>query len=133
MERIGNLTLCADVAGLGQQIGDAMTMRFGSRFIALNSSANPAPGTAPWGKYELVTEAKRALEAREVQVPADLTTVKQFRNTRLLSGGRVEQPGSKRRTHYDRFWSWCYAWYAVHGAAGLRSVYGTKNLVTVGG
>lgn len=132
MERLGNLILCVDVNGLGQQIGDAMTAGFPTRFIPLNSSANPPEGYPAWSKKELVTAARYGLENGEWTIPQDRELARQFRNTSLKADGRVEQPGSKRTTHYDRFWSGMYAWYASHAGRGLLSVYGHRGLLVVG-
>jgi phage FluMu gp28-like protein len=132
MEDIPTLTLAVDVAGLGQQINDALSQRFGSRFIAINSSSKPAD-MPPMGRYELATEVKRALEADEGKLPNDRELMAQFKQTRLESNGKVTQPGSKRSTHFDRFWTYCYAWYATHARNAVRSRYADRGLVVVGG
>lgn len=136
MEQIPTLVLAVDVSGLGQQINDYMSSRYGSRFIAINSSSTEyarARGLPPMGRYELATEVKRALEASEVALPTDRSLMQQFGSTQLSADRKVIQPGSKRSTHYDRFWSFCYAWYAANARRAVRSVYANRGLIVVGG
>ena len=132
MERVQGLTLCMDVNGIGQHMNDALSGAYRQRFIPLNSAANPPEGWQPWSKKELVTALKYAMENGELTIPVDISLAKQLRNTRLLADGRIEQPGSKRTTHYDRFWSLAYAWYATLAGRGMRSVYGSKRLIVIG-
>lgn len=132
MKKHKTLTLVLDIAGIGAQIGQAMEAEFGSRFIPMYPGSKPQ-NHAPQDKVEMVTEIKRGLEANELQLCMDREQANQFRKTRKRPNGQVDQPGTSRRSHYDRFWSTTYAWYGASSGNSVQSVYNTKKLIIIGG
>lgn len=131
MRRVKRMRLVLDVAGVGAHIGEALHEEFGDdRVVMMYPGSKPA--TLPsQEKAEMVTEVKRGLEAAELELVPDVELAKQFRRTRLLAGGRVEQPGSRKRTHYDLFWSTVYSWYGTRAAENTVSAYEGRGLVVL--
>lgn len=125
------LSLCIDALGIGMHIAQALEAQFGSRIVLMKAGSRPED-MPKMDKSEMTTELKRALEAGELQIALDREQSLQLRRTRLAAGSKVEQPGSKRATHYDRFWALAYAWYAVRNAK-RESVYERRGLIVIGG
>lgn len=132
LHRNRGMRLALDVAGIGAHAGQALAEEFGSRVILLHPGSKPS-NLPSQEKNELVVELKRALEAEEVELAPDRELALQFRRTRLVAGARVDQPGSRKRTHYDLFWATAYSWYAANAAGHVTSTYERKGLVVIRG
>lgn len=130
MRRWKTMKLVVDVGGIGAHIGQALQTEFGDRVIAMHVGSRPE-NLPKQDKIEMVTEIKRALEASELQLVQDREQAMQFRRTRKLPNGTVDQPGTSRRTHYDRFWATVYAWYGATAGRGLESAYSHKQLFVI--
>lgn len=126
-----SLTLCIDALGIGLHIAQALSEAFTNRVVLMKAGSRPED-MPKMDRGDMTVELKRALEAGELQLAADREQALQLRRTRLLAGGRLDQPGSKRATHYDRYWSLAYAWYAVRNAK-RESIYERRGLIVVGG
>jgi phage FluMu gp28-like protein len=131
LTRAKALTLVVDAGGIGAHIAQALRSEFGDRVIEMMVGSRPKelPGQS---KIDMVTELKRGLEARELELCVDREQAQQFRRTRIKQGGAIEQPGSARETHYDRFWAMTYAWYGATADQRSDSIYNSKKLVVLG-
>lgn len=125
--RLPGMVLALDAHGIGMQIAQGLSSRHGRRVLALHPNAAPQPHLPKLDRLEAVTEVRRALEAGELRLAPDRQQALEFRRTRRVEG-RVDQPGKKRRSHYDRFWATAYAWYAVRASAARTSVYDRRGL-----
>lgn len=138
LERFPLAVLVIDASGIGAGSAEALEERFPGRVLAMHASGlqagqrRRASVTVSTDRYTMAVELKRALEARECQLVGDREQVKQCQRTRLLPGHRIDQPGSRRRSHYDRFWALVYGWWGVR-QGGRRSVYSGRGLLVVGG
>lgn len=130
--RFPALVLVPDVNGIGMQIGQALREQFGARRVLWMQPGSRPPDLPSQDKGLMITECKRALEAGELWLCQDRDQALQFRRTRLV-GGKVEQPGSHKRTHYDRLWAAVYAWYGVAATQGRHSFYADRELIVIGG
>lgn len=126
MSRLTTATLAIDSKGIGMHIGQALKQKFRRRVVEIQPGSKP-DGMPPQDRGEFIAEFKRALENGECELAPDREQMLQFRRTRLLSGGKVEQRGSRKRTHYDRAWATMYAWYATR-LGGRRSIYERRGL-----
>lgn len=126
LSRLPRAVLALDATGIGTHIGQQLHERFRRRVIALKIGSRPE-GLPPQDRSEFVTEFKRALEAGEVELGSDREQTLQFRRTKILSAGKVEQRGSKKKTHYDKAWATMYAWYGTR-VGRRRSVYERRAL-----
>jgi hypothetical protein len=134
LERFSRLVLVVDVTGIGMQIGQALRERFGRRRLIWMQAGSKPSDAPPQDRRGMTLAAKYALEGGEagsLQLLHDTEQWKQFRRTRI-QGEKVEQPGSKKKTHYDRFWACIYAWYGIIAGA-RRSPYREGNLIVIGG
>lgn len=135
LTKFPNMSLVIDEVGIGLQAAQALTSRFGSRVIAMHAGSKP-DGMPVMGRADMVVETRKALEGDRLKLLADREQQQQFHRTRLVkgTGGNliVDQPGSKKRTHYDKFWTVNYAWYGVRARA-RESVYEKRGIVVVGG
>jgi phage FluMu gp28-like protein len=131
LTRLPNLTLVIDSLGVGKQITQTLQARFPGRIIAM------VVGPGGNDRGDLAIETKRAMQAGEFLLAPDREQTLQFKRTKLVKGsGRVlvEQRGSKKRTHYDKFWAACYLWHGIHdGGAQLESIYETRDLRVIDG
>ena len=131
LHRVPTLKVCPDAQGIGAHIAEALTKEFGPRRIV-----NMIPGSKPQDlpsqvKEEMVTEAKRALENGEWELMPDRVQFQQFRRTKRDPAGRINQPGTRKKTHYDRFWAAIYAWYGVQAMKARTSPYSDHGLIVV--
>jgi len=126
LNRLPRAVLAIDATGIGTHIGQILHERFRRRVIPMKIGSHP-DNLPSQDRAEYVTEFKRAMEAAEVEISTDREQALQFRRTKLLSGGKVEQRGSKKKTHYDRAWATMYAWYATR-VGRRRSVYERRGL-----
>lgn len=126
MARLPTAVLALDATGIGIHIGQALKAKFRRRVIEIKVGSKPE-GMPEQSRPEFIAEFKRALESGEVELAADREQMLQFRRTKLLSGGKVEQRGSKHRTHYDRAWATMYAWYGTR-VGSRRSIYERRGL-----
>lgn len=124
--RLPQAVLCVDAQGIGLHIAQALRARFRRRVVYIKAGSKPE-GMPSQEPAEFVTEFRRALEASECELAPDREQTLQFRRIKLLPGGKVEQRGSKRRTHYDRAWATMYAWYGTRLRRN-RSVYERRGL-----
>lgn len=120
------MTIVLDALGIGRHIAESLLKEFGSRVVWMQAGQ---PGQE---RYQLAKELLRALEASELELLPDRELLMQLQRSRITSEGKVEQPGSKRKTHYDRFWALAYGWF---GAAdqSRESVYESRGLQVIGG
>lgn len=133
LHRVDSLVLVVDGNGIGAHIAQALVGEFGPRRIITMIANSKPDGLPPQTKPELVTELKRALEADEIQLAPDREQAEQFKRTKLPGGHIVEQKGSRRKVHFDRFWATTYAWYGTTAAQAVRSVYASRELIVIGG
>jgi phage FluMu gp28-like protein len=128
-----DMVLALDAQGIGFQIAQSLETKWGARVVAVHPSASTGYGKDsdnPNSRYEMALEVKRRLENGTLQLMADKEQMLQFRRTELMTGGRVEQPGSHKKTHYDRFWATVYAVYGLNEGSPL-SIYNRKNLTVI--
>lgn len=130
MDALPAATLVIDAQGVGLQISQSLKNSYGERVIFMKPGSKPE-GLEPQDRKELVTEVKRVLEAGEVEIAPDKDQAIQLRRTRIING-TVDQPGSKKKTHYDKFWSLAYAIYGIRNSQ-RESVYEKRGLLIVGG
>jgi phage FluMu gp28-like protein len=120
-----------DANGIGLGPAQALEAEFGSnRVVQIIPGSKPA-GMPAQTRGDMATTVKRLLEGEALELVQDREQAVQLNRTRIHSGGKVEQHGSKKRTHFDRFWSLAYAAY-VAGGEGGRSVYEQRDLVVLG-
>lgn len=134
MRRCPNLVLCPDSQGIGAHIGQALEREFGPRRVILmipGSKPTEPPGRPVQVREEMVTELKRQMESSEIELMPDKEQFKQFRRTKRKADGKIEQGGTKARTHFDRFWASCYASYAINVLRGKRNPYQDHDLIVV--
>jgi phage FluMu gp28-like protein len=129
LRRLPTARLVIDAHGIGMNSAQALESEFGKRVTPLHAAASP---THIMSKGEMVQELRRGMEAGELFLGADREQTLQFRRTRRLAGGRIEQPGTRKKVHYDRFWAVAYAWFGVAHLAPVRSTYEDHGLLVVG-
>lgn len=132
------MTLVIDAQGIGAGTSEALEETFPGRVLAMRASGvhssqrRRAVRALSTDRYAMAVELKSALESGALALVGDREQTKQLQRTRLLPGHRVDQPGSRRRSHYDRFWALAYGWWGIHSGAVRRSVYGERGLLVVG-
>lgn len=130
LQRIPALRVVLDGNGIGRHTMEALMAEFGEdRVVYMHPGSKPA-GAPSQEREQLATEMKRALEANEAKLVQEAEQYKQFHRTKILKGN-VVQPGSKRKTHYDRFWAACYGWYGTQVRGTIASVYELRDLVVL--
>ena len=82
-------------------------------------------------REDMVTELKRAMESRELEILPNVEQMKQFRRTKRKADGKIDQPGTMKRSHYDRFWATAYAAYGIAAGRRTRSPYEDHSLLVV--
>lgn len=130
MTRLPQMVLAIDATGLGHQLGQELRSAFGDRVIFLIVGSKPER-MPPMSRDEFTIDMQRAMEAGELFIAQDREATKQFHRTRLTAVGKVEQPGSKRKSHYDRYWATAYSWYAAR-VRNVESVYERRGLIVIG-
>lgn len=128
-----DLLLALDAQGIGFQIAQSLEKKWGGRVVPVHPSHSSGFGKDednPNSRYEMAIETKRRLENGTLQLLPDKEQMLQFRRTELVTGGRVEQPGNNKKTHYDRFWATVYAVYGVNEGSPL-SVYNRRGLTVI--
>lgn len=117
LRRCPNLTLVVDAQGIGMQAAQTLEDSFSRRVISMHPGIVNPDKLPSMDRAEMTTQAQRRLQTGEVRLGADREQAQQFRRTRLVKvpGGRtkVDQPGSAKRTHYDRYWSSVYGIYGI--------------------
>jgi phage FluMu gp28-like protein len=129
LRRLPTARLVLDASGIGMGTAQELTHEFGKRVTAFHTSGST---TSAQSKNELVQELRRGMEAEELLLGANKEQMEQFRRTRREPGGKIIQPGTRKKVHYDRFWAVAYAWFGVAHLAPVRSVYEDRGLIVVG-
>jgi len=127
------MRLCVDARGIGAHISQLLEKEFGIRRVVSMVVGSKPQMRRPQDKREMVTELKRALEARELELLPDKERALQMRRTVRKPNGDYDQPGSNKDTHYDLFWATAYAQYLIAEYGRLDSVYNHRSLAVVGG
>ena len=131
MDRLTNATLVIDAQGIGLHIAQSLQSRYGETRVILMKAGSKPPDLEPQDKTQMTLELKRVLEAGDVEIAADKEQQKQLRRTKIVNGS-VDQAGSKKKTHYDKFWSLAYAVYGIRNSR-RESVYEKRGLLIVSG
>jgi phage FluMu gp28-like protein len=130
MRELPSLVLVIDRKGIGQEMAERLQSKWGRRrvlWMQPSGGKNDEQNTS-----EMVTRCKLALEEATIRILSDREQSLQFRRTTKTKEGRVEQPGSRRRTHYDRFWTVAYATWGITSGA-RHSGYHERGLIVIGG
>lgn len=133
LARLPNSRLVPDGQGIGAHIAQALEKKFGSKRVIVMIAGSKPKGMKPQDKTEMIVEIKRAMEAGETVLMIDKEQMKQFRRTKKAPGGIYVQSGSTKRSHFDRFWSACYAQYGIGLSKQFDSAYRRHGLRMVGG
>jgi hypothetical protein len=132
MEMLPEAVIGIDANGIGLGPAQALQNRWGSNRVVMIIPGSKPAGRPPQTRHDMATTLKRMLEGDEVRLLPDREQSMQLNRTRIRAGGRVEQPGTRKRDHYDRFWAAAFAAY-VAATEGGRSVYEERDLISVGG
>jgi phage FluMu gp28-like protein len=140
LRRVPNLRLCIDAKGIGLGTTQKLQGLFGqSRVVQIISGAKPGGALSDLDetqeKDQMIVELQRMLEGAEIEILPDVEQKKQFTRTRKSRSykGKFEQAGSRRQTHFDKFWATCYASYGVRASGRGLSAYSRKGLTVLGG
>jgi len=144
-----SLKVVVDAIGIGAGPAEALLEKFGDDRVLLMVAgiADPTQKLSaraakkvrrrdlpPTDKYSLTVELKVGMEAGELMLLGEREQAKQLKATKLKTGHTVEQPGSRRKTHYDRFWALAYSWWGVRALRGSTgSPYNRRGLLVAGG
>jgi phage FluMu gp28-like protein len=131
LSRLDTLTLVIDAQGIGLGPAQSLEEEFPRRVVLMKAGSKPER-MEPMDKVEMATATRHGLEKGDLKIAPEREQAKQFRRTRIVHG-KVDQPGSRKKTHYDRFWTVAYAWYGVRNARRRRSIYEERGLIVVGG
>lgn len=130
MDRLTSAVLVVDSTAIGLHIAQSLKARYGKRVILMQPGSKPAD-MDPQDRVQMALELKRLLEAGDLELLPDKEQTLQLRRTRIVNG-KIEQSGSKKKTHYDRMWTVTYAAYGIRNSSS-RSIYERRGLLVVGG
>lgn len=139
MDRVRTIVLVIDMKGVGAQMTQALEARFGTKRVIRMVVGSKYGGADQVQRSESqdrdlqVTELKKMLEDGVVELLPDKEQAEQFRRTHKNPNGKYEQKGSRKETHFDRFWATAYAAYGVREQRGAASAYSRHGLSVVGG
>lgn len=132
MEMLPEAILGIDANGIGLGPAQALENRWGSNRVIKIIPGSKPPDRPPQTRHDMATTLKRFLEDGSLKLLPDREQLQQLNRTRIRAGIKVDQPGTRKRDHYDRFWAAAFAAY-VADTEGGRSVYEERDLIAVGG
>ena len=115
------MRVAIDRLGVGQHMSEDLLRKWGShRVIPVLFSKQ--------SKGQMVLDLKKLMENGELRILRDRELAHQLNRTRRRPGGDVEQTGSTKKTHYDRFWALAMATSLVYGAKSIYEVRGMRSI-----
>jgi len=105
---------CVDATGMGAQLAESLTSRFGDHFVERVSFTNAL-------KSELAGRLRVLAERGRLRIPADEAITRDWHSISKFttSGGNVRFDADRSSgSHADRFWAAALALHAAHDAPG---------------
>lgn len=127
MSRLPRARLAIDGRGIGAEMAEDIAKRFGPRRVTIIMA-----GSTGQERDNMILDFKYSVEKAEFTLLADRLGAREMQRTRRIDGKYV-QPGSKRGSHYDRFWARAYLVQGIRAGARRHSPYSNRHLTVVGG
>ena len=112
------MRLAIDQAGVGLQMSQSLTSRWGRRVLPIVFTEAT--------RNEMTLNLQHLMQDDSIAILRDSEQAFQLNRTRRLPGGKIEQGGSDRRHHYDKFWALAMAAVLVTGHRSAYSEHGLK-------
>ncbi len=117
------LRVAIDRMGIGQHMSESLERRWSRNRVVLVTFSKQT-------KNQMVLDLKKNLEDGRLTILRDKELAYQLNRTRRYPGGEIEQAGSDKKTHYDKFWALAMASNLVSGIGSVYELRGLRSLTS---